>query len=258
MIIPKEAIAAKYLIKTHYIFKVLAFHPETQSVDIVQDVLEFVSNPESDNVVINEFGIPVPVSAKMPEVIYNVPVKQERWGQFEIQCCPKEGDTGYIEVFTNDINSWIKQGGINIPTTDNHFDITSCVFVPFIPNEVNCSKDYPADNTRLVIKSTNAKIEIVDGEDEVSITTTAKNININAEEGIQVAGNINVEGDISVTGAVSVDGTITATQNIKSSTDVVVETAPGTGVSLLKHTHNCTAPGTPSGAPIPMPITSGV
>jgi len=244
---PKAAIASKFLIKTHYIMRVTAFHPETQTVDLVQDTFEFTSVPYSGLTVANDFGEIVAVALTVPDSILGVPVKQLRWGQFEIQCCPVPGDTGYIEVFTNDIRDWIENGSMSVPWSDTHFLKQSCVFVPFIPNNQNASKDYPIDNSQLVIKSANASIIITDkpaeeGSEEeptVDITTTAQTLNINAEKGITVTGDINVTGNISVTGEVNVDGTISATKDIKSETDVI-----GGGISLKTHTHPATTTAT--------------
>lgn len=254
--LPDVTLAARYVIKTHYIMRVLKFHPETQTVDIIQDVFEFANTPMGQHTVINEFGNEVTVAIKKPDILYGVPVKQERWGQFEIQCCPKEGDTGYIEVFTNDILDWIQNGSRSIPWSDAHFLKTSCVFVPFIPNHTNAVKDYPTDNSQLVIKSAHASIVITDSEAKegsgseptVDVTTTAQTVNINAEKGVTVKGDINVTGDITATGNVTVEGTISATGDIKSTGGDVV----AGGVSLKDHTHMFTYSPGPS-EPVTVP-----
>mgnify|MGYP003396993232 CR=1 FL=1 len=224
--LPDETILAKYVIKTHYIMKVIAFHPENQTVDLIQQTYEFCNDQESDKTVINELGLEVSVGLLKPDILYGIPVKQDRWGQFEIQCCPQPGDTGYIEIFTQDISTWIKDGKLSIPSTDRHFAKESCVFVPFIPNQKNCSETYPEDGSKLIIRSKNAKVEITDKQEEgedpvIDINTTAKTVHINAEDGIFV------EGDITVTGK------ITATGNIESTEGDVI----ASGVSLLNHTH---------------------
>ena len=239
---PDATIASKYVIKTHYIMRVLEFHPENQTVDLIQDVFEFTNTPFGKHMVRNEFGNTVTVAFKKPDILYGVPVKQLRWGQFEIQACPVEGDTGYIEVFTNDIQDWIVNGSRSIPWSDAHFVKKNCVFVPFIPNHKNASEDYPADNTQLVIRSKNASITITDDGETSSVTIGAKTMEINAEEGINITGNV------------SVAGAITAEENITSKKDVIVETAEGTGVTLKTHMHPTAAPGAPS-TPTPGPIT---
>lgn len=247
--IPDESIMAKYLIKTHYIMKVVEFHPEDQTVDLIQDTFEFTNSVTGNFVLKNEFGNVTTATITTLDSVINVPVKQERWGQFEIQACPVPGDTGYIEVFTNDIRSWMEEGGPNIPWSDSHFLKTSCVFVPFVPNKKNAAQDYPEDNTKLVIKSKNASIVLTDSEVEgqepvVDLTTTVQTLNINAEKGLTVKGDINSEGDITVKGNIAVDGEINATGNIKTSAegDIIVGT-----LSLKNHIH-ATSQG-PTGGP---------
>lgn len=198
--IPDEAIAAKYVIKTHYIMRVLAFHPETQTVDLIQDVFEFANTPMGTHMIENEFGNVVTVAIKKPDILYGIPVKQLRWGQFEIQACPVEGDTGYIEVFTNDIQDWVENGSRSVPWSDSHFMKKCCVFVPFIPNKKNASTTYPADNTRLVIRSKNASITITDDGERSSISLGAQTVEVSAPEGVNITGNMNVEGEVTANG----------------------------------------------------------
>lgn len=160
--LPEATVAAKFVIKTHYIMRVLEFHPETQTVDLIQDVFEMTNSPFGNTVYRNEFGNIVACLPKELDILYDVPVKQLRWGQFEIQACPVEGDTGYIEVFVDDIQDWIKNGSRSIPWSVDKFVKKNCVFVPFVPNKKNASATYPADNTQLVIRSKNASITLMD------------------------------------------------------------------------------------------------
>lgn len=215
------AVAAKYLIKTNYVYKVIEFHPEDQTVDIIQDVLEFCNTPGGEYIINNEFGIDVAAGLLKPEVLVNVPVMQLRWGQFELQCCPQQGDTGVLMVFTNDIHNWVEEGGPSIPSTDNHFMKSSCVFMPFIPNKKSCVQDYPADNNSLVIKSASAKIVLTDDGTNTNVTVEAKSMNFKAEDGFSF------EGDVAVTGKV------TATKNIEASEDVKAG-----NISMKQHTHS--------------------
>lgn len=221
MVYEDAAIAAKYLIKTNYICRVMAFHPETQTVDLVQDVLEFCNTPDGEFTINNEFGIDVSAGLVKPDVLLDIPVLQLRWGQFEIQCCPKEGDTGVLAVFVNDIHDWAENDGPSIPNTDNHFMKTSSVFIPFIPSKKSCAQDYPTDNNSLVIKSASAKIVLTDDGTNTNVTVEAKSMNFKAENGFSF------EGDVAVTGKV------TATKNIESDGDVKAGT-----VSLKQHTHS--------------------
>lgn len=239
--LPDEALASKYVIKTHYVVHVLKFYPESQTVDVIQDTFEFSNTPLGDMTIKNEFGQTVTVGLLEPSIIYGVPVQQLRWGQFTIQAAPKPGDTGYIEVFTNDITSWKREGGIAIPWSDRHFVKESCVFVPFIANDTNATEDYVSDENTLVIKSNNATVKITDKEEEgqdpvVDIETTSKTVHINAEDGVSVDGNVDITGDLTVSGTITADGDIKSTNG-----DVVAGT-----VSLKNHTHMFTYSAGPS------------
>ena len=168
---PDESIAAKYLINTHMMVKVVEFHPDTQTVDVVQEVYDYVNTTEGDFVVQNEFGVDVTANVKVLDVLYDIPVKQERFGQFSIKCCPKKGDTGYLEIFTEDLQDWFKNGGPSVPWAALRFLRKNSVFVPFVPNKTNCAQNYPQDNSSFVIESNRTKTTIEDPEDgEASIT----------------------------------------------------------------------------------------
>lgn len=253
--IKDETFAAKLLIKTHYIMKVTAFYPDTQTVDLVQETFGFTNTPFGTMTVNNVWGQTVTAALTIPDVILGVPVQQLRWGQFQIQCAPVPGDTGYIEVFTDDIRSWVKDGGPAVPWSDQRFIKESCVFVPFVPNHTNAATDYPTDNTKLVIKSANASIVLTDtsgaeestSEPTVDITTTAQTVNINAEKGFNVNGDVTIVGNITVTGDVTVDGNINATGEISSDETVTgKKDVIGGGISLKNHTHPFTYSAGPS------------
>lgn len=238
MIYEDATIAAKYLIKTNYIVKVVEFNPETQTVDVIQDVFEFAHSVGGEFVRKNEFGVEVSAAILEPDVFVDVPVLQMRWGQFEIQCCPKPGDTGILAVFTNDINDWVQEGGPSIPNTDNHFMKNSCVFIPFVPNKKSCVNDYPTDNNSLVIKSANAKIVLTDDGTTSSITAEAKTMEVKAEDGVNITGDVNVTGKIS------------ATDDIKSDREVTAGT-----VKLSDHKHGVGTLKVPSTSPEGSPST---
>lgn len=236
--LPDATVAAKYVIKTHYIMRVIEFHPETQTVDLIQDVFEMTNSPFGNLVYRNEFGNNIACLPKSPDVLYDVPVKQLRWGQFEIQACPVEGDTGYIEVFVDDIQDWIKNGSRSIPWSQDKFVKKNCVFVPFIPNSKNASTTYPTDNTQLVIRSKNASITLVDDGETSSVKIGAQTMEVNAEKGV------------SITGDVSVTGNITASKDVKAG-----------GISLTNHTHDAgelAAPNGPVSGATGAPTATGV
>jgi hypothetical protein len=220
---PEDAIKSMYLIKTHYIMKVIEFHPEDQTVDLIQDVYEYCNTMSGNMSIKNELGYDVTVGLQKPTVLWGIPVKQLRWGQFTIQACPQPGDTGYIEVFTNDITSWVQNGGLNVPNSDRHFAKESCVFVPFVANKKNALKDYVSDEKTLVIKSKNASITLTDDGETSDVKVVAKTITMEAENGVSITGDVAIDGDVSCTKTVTAD------------TDVV-----GGGVSLKDHTHQFT------------------
>lgn len=178
-----ETILSKYMIKTHYIMKVVAFHPETQTVDLVQDVYEYTNTVAGEFSVINELGMEVTAALQTLDILYGIPVKQERWGKWHMQCCPAVGDTGYIEVMTNDIRDWVENGSLSIPWSDDHFKKNSCVFVPFVPNKTNCDPQYPATNDSFVIKSDKINITMSspqEGDEKVVLKMTGVTLTIDA------------------------------------------------------------------------------
>lgn len=239
--LPEEALAAKYAIRTHYIVRVLAFYPETQTVDVIQDMFEFTNSPLGDITIKNELGQTVTVGLLKPSILYNIPVQQLRWGQFSIQAAPQVGDTGYIEVFTNDISEWVKNGGIAIPSSDRRFAKESCVFVPFVANDKTALTDYVSDGNTLVIKSQNASITLTDNGETSDVSITANTMTVTAQDGV------------SITGDVSIDGDVSCTKTITADTDVV-----GGGVSLKNHKHPFTysageAAGTQGETTAPLP-----
>jgi len=232
-IMPDESVLAKYLIKTHGIFKVVTFHPENQTVDIIQDVYDLSLDPLGKIVKENEFDIPVAYSLNIPKMLYDIPVKQLRWGQFSIECCPKKGDTGYVEYFHDDIRDWMKDGGVSVPDSAKKFIPGSCIFVPFVPNLKNLKEDYVDSESKLRIKSKNAMIEIIDednGHPIINIISTGGTTNITATT-------TNVNGNLKVTGEITADG------NIKSKSDVLAD-----GISLKDHTHGFTYIGAGTGS----------
>ena len=233
MYLSDETILAKYVIKTHYIMKVVAVHPEDQTVDVVEDVYRYVNSPVPFTTVINELGNPVDVGLSKKMKLLNIPVKQERWGQFKIQCNPAVGDTGYIEIMTNDIRDWMLNGSDSVPWSDDHFDERSCVFVPFVQNATNKQEDYPADNTQLVIKSDHLSITLTDQPDKESGSQDEPVRNISVIGDVNITGNVAVDGNINTTGDIECEGAIQAKGNIKSTDgDIIAGT-----VSLKKHLH---------------------
>lgn len=193
---PDASIKAMYLIKTHFIMRVLEFHPEDQTVDLIQDVCELCNTMSGNIVVQNELGYEATVAPQKPTVMFGIPVKQLRWGQFSIQACPQEGDTGYIEIFTNDITDWVENGGISIPKSDRHFAKDSCVFVPFVANKTNATEDYVSDGNTLVIKSKNASITLTDDGTASDVKIEAQTMIVSTQDGVSITGDVSVSGDV--------------------------------------------------------------
>lgn len=235
--LPDEAIAATYLIRTHYVVRVLKFYPEDQTVDVIQDTFDFCNTPLGNITVKNEFGQEVTVGLLEPAILYGVPVKQLRWGQFSIQACPQEGDTGYIEVFTNDISDWKENGGIAVPASDRRFAKENCVFVPFIPNKKNADANYVSDEHTLVIKSANASITLKDDGITSDLSITAKTMTVTAENGVSITGDVNIDGELETTGDISTTG-----GDLKTTT-----------ASFNTHVHESSSPGEPTSGPMPSP-----
>lgn len=261
---PDESIAAKYLINTHMMVRVIAFHPETQTVDVVQEVYDYVNTTEGDFVVQNEFGIDVTANVKVLDILYDIPVKQERYGQFSIRCCPKEGDTGYLEIFTEDLQDWFKNGGPSVPWAALRFLRKNSVFVPFVPNNKNCATDYPTTNESLVVKSNRVTMTISDPEqgnesvslsmsNGVSLTISADgNIIVNGTNATINASSTTINGSLQVNGAVTTSSTITSGGDINSGGDVITSS----GISLDNHTHNVPAASAIVPPPAPTPGTT--
>lgn len=220
--IPSDALYSKFLIKTNYVCRVVAVHPETQTVDVVPEVLEYKATDSSKRVLRNEFGREVQVMPMTPDVIYDVPFKTFRFGQFKIRACPEVGDTGYISVFVDDIREWKEKGGFVEPLTLLKFNKDSCVFDGFIANQTNKDEEFPKDNSTLDIVSKNIKITISDGENGATLTIS----NPNGETIVETQKATVTAETFEITGNVSVDGEITATGDVKAGE-----------VSLTNHTH---------------------
>lgn len=257
--VPDASIAAKYLINTHMMVKVIEFHPEDQTVDVVQEVYDYINTTDGEFVVQNEFGEDVVVGIKVLDVLYGIPVKQERYGQFSVRCCPKPGDTGYLEIFTEDLQDWYENGGPSVANAAIRFLKKNSVFVPFVPNQKNCATDYPTTNDSFVVKSNRVTMTISDPENgtesvsiqmsngvslvisaDGSITANCSTATINAQSSTTIntatatiTGNTTINGTLQVDGAVTTGSTITSGGDIESGGDVKTSS----GVSLDNHTH---------------------
>ena len=242
MIYKEETIAAKYLIKTAYIVRVIAVHPERQTVDVMQDSFEFTTVDGGRYAIINEYGVVVPAESSIPFFVNDVPVQQLRWGKFSVQCMPQVDDTGLLIITTDDIQRWKKEGGASAAGSGAKFSIDSCIFIPFVANQNNKAETYPSPDTELVIKGENVSIKLTDNGTDA---------------------NIAIEGDTTITGDVTIDGSLSVTGKITSDDDIVAD-----GISVKEHTHTIPAGGivtvgsettqqTQSPTEVPAPDTQG-
>lgn len=262
MRVPDASIAAKYLINTHMMVKVVEFHPETQTVDVVQEVYDYINTTSGQYVVQNEFGEDVVAGIKVLDVLYDIPVKQMRYGQFQIQVCPKPGDTGYLEIFTEDLQNWVDNGGPCLANSAIRFMRKSSVFVPFVPNKTNCAEDYPLTNESFVIKSEHTTISITDPEEEEGEEQYGESIDISMRNGVSVK--ISADGSVSIncqnttitatdsvtidtpstkiTGTLDVDGAVTTGSTLTTGGDITSggDVTTSGGISLDNHTHPVT------------------
>ena len=252
---PYESIAAKYVIKTHYIMRVIGVHPETQTVDLVQIVPEYTNAPIGDLVVTNDFGMDIIATTTAPDVLQGIPIVQLRWGKFSIQAMPQIGDTGYIEVFTNDIQAWIREGEGSLPWTDKHFLKQSCVFVPFVADMTNVTPDYPDDGNTMLIKSDNAEIVLTDDGTTSDVKIKAKTVTMETEDGVNITGDVNITGGISVSDDIDVEGKMKVEGKITANGDVDFKVNESTTVSLSSHVHTSAASGSPTSGPTVAPTT---
>lgn len=283
MMCPDESIVSMYLIKTHYIMKVLAYHPETQTVDLIQDVYEFTNTYDGQIVRNNEFGETIVVALKDLDILYGIPVKQERWGKWHLQCCPAVGDTGYIEVMTNDIQDWVENGSRSIPWSADHFKKKSCVFVPFVPNKTNCDPQYPATNDSFVIKSDKINLTMTtpdEGKEKVVLTMTGITLTIDAEGKVtldapdaavsancktveaKASGSVKIDTpETTITGKLNVDGDVTMGSKLDVTGDATLAanlTVEGTEITATDAVITCAgvvSTGVVSGSDLTVPGT---
>lgn len=242
MMYEEATIAAKYVIKTAYIVRVIEVHPENQTVDVAQDSFEFCTVDGGTYLITNEFGVNVPAESLAPFIITEVPVQQLRWGKFSVQCMPQVNDTGLLVVMTDDISRWIKEGSCSAAGSGAKFSVYSSVFIPFITNELHKAENYPEPDTDLIIKGENVSIKLTDNGTDA---------------------NISITGDTTITGDVTIDGNLSVTGKITSDDDIVAD-----GISVKEHTHTIPAGGivtvgsettqqTQSPTEVPAPDTQG-
>lgn len=120
---------AQLSVMTHFIYTVIKVSDDGKFVDLVHNSLEWEECIDGDSLQVSPYGRVIKCSPKKPDVLFDVPVKQYREGDFHIRKRPKVGDVGYIEVFYQDIGTWKENGGFQAPQSINIMAKNSCVFV---------------------------------------------------------------------------------------------------------------------------------
>lgn len=213
-------IAALDNVLTADIFRVVAFYPETQTVDLEPCVK--VWDEDIEGVVkVNKYGEYKYMSATTNGLyLLNVPVQQIKCGQFSITIPVAVGDCGIVHFLKNDIQNWKVSGGQTEALYVSPFDVSSCVYSGFVPNETTKDGNFNANS--LEIKSKSAIITV--SEDSVSITT-ASSVSVDASS-------INLNGDTTITGSLTVSSDVTASGTVTGS-----DCMAG-AISLMTHIHS--------------------
>lgn len=219
-------ISAANLVRTADVFKVITFYPDKQTVDVEACVKPYQRDMGGE-IRKDMYGDYTRMSQDQDTVILlNIPVQQFRCGQFSITAPLQAGDTGVVIFLKNDIENWKVEGGVTGTYHVYPYDINSCVFSPFVPNESN--KDLNFNANYLEIKSKSAIIRVK--EDSIEVT---------ASGGTNVTSNVSITGDLSVSGNVTAEGNVTG-----------ADCLAGT-VSLKSHIHNVTG-AVPAAPPAPV------
>jgi len=168
---------------------------------------------------------------------------------------PIKGGDGCMLFFAEQQLDQFRDGGE--AKCDLRFDLTNGVAVVGLFAEANDVVKEACDNEAIIIDhNTDSRVTIKKDEQEYKVGDDSTCIIKKDEQVCKVGGakwtlaggKLLVDCDLEVTGKVTAQQTIDATGNITSKADV-----KSAATSLSMHTHNCTAPGAPSGPPIPMP-----
>ena len=222
-ILKKAKLSAITRVRTADIYKVKAFYPENQTVDIESCVLPFIYDINGE-LKEDMFGEHRKMSqSKTPITIFRVPVQQFRCGQFSITAPLQVGDTGLLIFLKNDIEKWKVEGDTTGALFVTPFNINSCVFSPFVPNESN--KDSTFNANSLEIKSKSVIIRV--NEETVEVTATESDI----------TGNVKISGDLDVGGNITAGGDMTATGNVTATGTVTGSDCVAGAISLTGHVH---------------------
>lgn len=177
------SIDAKLSVNTHFLYTVAKVSEDGKFVDLISNTLEWTPCTNGDVVMTNAYGEEVLCSPNVPDVLFDIPVKQYKEGDFHIRKRPKVGDVGYIEVFYQDIGTWKDNGGFQAPQSINIMDKNSCVFVNGLIAHNEDEDVLPPQNV-MQIKGRTTTIEMQDATPEDQETgTTATEAKITAKIG---------------------------------------------------------------------------
>lgn len=154
-------IDAKLSVKTHFLYTVINVSENGKFVDLIENTLRWTECTDGDVFMTDPYGNDILCSPKKPEIIFDIPVKQYKEGDFHIRKRPKVGDVGYIEVFYDDISTWKDNGGFQAPQSINIMDKNSCVFVNGLIAHNEDSDSLPPQNI-LQIKGRTTEFEMQD------------------------------------------------------------------------------------------------
>lgn len=175
-LLANNLIDAKLSVNTHFLYTVIKVSENGKFVDLIENTLDWTECTDGDVFMVDPYGNRILCSPKAPEVIFDVPVKQYKEGDYHIRKRPKVGDVGYIEVFYQDIGTWKDNGGFQAPQSINIMDKCSCVFVNGLIAHNEDTDVLPPQNV-MQIKGRTTTIELqdaVDGDNPVEAKITAK------------------------------------------------------------------------------------
>lgn len=151
---------------------------------------------------------------------------------------PIKKDDGVMVFFSEQqLEPWKKD---QEPNTELRHDLTNAIAIPGLFQKPNDAHTEACDNDAIIIKYGD-DTKITAKEDSVEVKQKGVTITI---EGDKVK--IDAPSDVEITGDVKIKGGLSVTEDVCSPT-----------VSLNTHFHECTAPGSPSLPPTPVPTGAG-
>lgn len=142
----------------------------------------------------------------------------------------KEGDVGLIVFCDADIDNAVSSGSEGEPNTERNHSATDAVFIGGV--RAGSAQDALPDGYAMGTKDGSIYLVIKDTGLEILGDTKV-------EGDITITGNVKITGDVKITGSANVIGGITTTGDVVAG-----------GKSLMSHTHNSSAPGTPTSTPL--------